>query len=261
MKTGNTKILVVVGLVGLAAAGALYLLRESKGRQASPPPATKTSQVGAQKRTNAVPSTVSATGHAARAAQPLARRSPVSPTNEIVVLEDREEAEKLQDRLDSDDQAAVLVLARKLMLSKDVEVRSQVVGALGWIGIKALPELSALLSDESEEIVAEAFQRWKEAVDEVSDEAMKGQLLVAGMQALKGQDDLEACAMEFNSLPDDIAVRGLLTVIQSSNPIASEVARGHYAFVTGNAYTTPADAEKWITENVEPPAVGQPVPK
>ena len=251
----------MAGLVGLTAVGAFYLLRESKGKQASPPPAAKTSQVGGQKRTNAVPSTVFATGHVARAAQPLARRSPVSSTNEIVVLEDREEAEKMQDKLDRDDQAAVLVIARKLMRSKDVEVRSSVVDALGWIGIKALPELSALLTDENADLAADAFQRWKEAVDEVADEAIKGQLLVAGMQALTGQDELEACVMEFNSLPDDLAVRGLVTVIQSSNPVASEVARGHYAFVTGDPYTTPAAAEKWIAENVEPDEPVQPVKK
>ena len=262
MNMGNIKLFVVAGLVGLTAAGAFYLLREPKDVQGEPPPAVKTSPVAGQKWPTIAPAAASSNGHTGRAAQPLERRSPLvstlASTNEIVIPEDRAEADTMQARLDDDDHAAALALAQKLMRSKDAEVRSRVIATLGWIGIRALPELSAMLADERDDLAAEAFQQWKDAADEVSDDAMKGDLIVAGMENMTRQDNLEDCVMEFNSLPDDIAVRGLVAVIQSLNPVASEVARDHYSFVTSEDYTTPADAEKWIKENVEPPVPAPP---
>jgi len=253
----NTKMLVVATLVGLTVAGAGYLWwaakrAETRG-EGEALVATRQNASVSGKRI-AAPSVASATGHIGHAAQTLVSRGFVAPTNEVVIKEDRAEADKMQERLDNEDQPAALVSARKLMRSKDDEVRSRVVSTLGWIGVKALPELTSMLSDANEDIASEALEQWKVAADEVSDEAMRASLLVAGMQHITKQDDLEALVMDFNNLPDDLAVRSLVTVIQSSNKTASEVARENYPFVTSEDYTTPADAEKWITENVEQPA-------
>ncbi len=268
MKTGISKSVVVVLLVAVVAIVVFGIWRffgstekrapRDGAAQAALAPAPAAADRRASVSNSAAPAGApkgGGSGYATAIAKGLAT------TNQVPKSPEQVTAAKMSDLLEGGDEKGALVIARQLMNSKDAEIRREVVDTLGWLGVRALPELSALLADESEEVAAEAFRRWEQAVDEVSDEALKAQLLAAGMQALKGEDDLEACAMEFNSLPDDIAVRGLLTVIQSSNPVASEVARGHYAFVTGNAYTTPADAEKWIAENVEPPEAAQPAKK
>ena len=261
MQTGKKVVFVAAGLVCLLAAGAFYMrwtsVRrvEAKGPQAAA--AEKPAPAVAERTKPSPETTSSATGHTGRA--PLAYRAITpSSTNGVALSADEAEAEKMEERLEEDDFAAALAIGRKLMRSKDPAVRSQVVTAFGWIGIKALPELSTMLADESKEIAAEAFQKWKESVDEVADEAMKSQLLVVGMQALSGEDELESCVMEFDNLPEDLAVRGLVTVIQSQNPIASEVAKDHYDFVTGEEYSTPAAAETWIEKNFVPPQPAQP---
>lgn len=253
----NTKIVVAAGLTALIGAGAGYLLLSGRVQPETVPAGAArlvSPRPGVAKQVAAVPAAGSVTSATGRVSQPVQKTGAAGSTNEIVVAADRAEAEKMEERVDSEDFTAALKIARQLMRSKDEEVRSRVVSSLGWIGIKALPELSEMLADENEDIAAEAFQQWKEMVDEVADEAMKGSLIVAGMTNpnMKNQGDLEACVMEFDSLRDDIAVRGLVSIIQSSNPVASEVARDHYTFVTGTDYTTPEEAEKWISENVEP---------
>ena len=261
MQTRTKVVFIAAGLAGLLVAGVLYLRCSASPRVEAKDPqmaaAEKPAPAVAERTKPSPETTSSATGHTGRA--PLAYRAITpSSTNAAALSADEAEAEKMEERLEEDDFAAALAIGRKLMRSKDPAVRSQVVTAFGWIGIKALPELSTMLADESKEIAADAFQQWKEAVDDVSDEAMKSQLLVVGMQALSGEDELESCVMEFDNLPEDLAVRGLVTVIQSQNPIASEVAKDHYDFVTGEEYSTPAAAEKWISENFVPPQPVQP---
>ena len=252
MKTSKTKALAAAGLVGLTVVVASYLWWTAKREETKAAPMDSgRPSVGKQVT---VPAVASATGHIGRTTHSIEKSSPVSETNAVIVSADRAAADKMENRLENDDPSAALKIARELMRSEDAEVRSRVVSTLGWIGIRALPELSGMLGDERADVAAEAFQQWKEAVEEVTDDADRASLLVSGMERTPSQDDLESLVMEFNNLPDDLAVRGLVTVIQSSNEIASIVARDHYSFVTGNDYTTPADAEKWITENVEQPA-------
>ena len=264
MQPGKTKVIIGAGLVVLAVAGVVYLKLAPKPVEAKDPQAPaveKLSPAGVARIPASAVAASSATGRAERAGQLVNRRIPAVKAATTALTADQAEAEKMEARLEDDDQTAALAIARTLMRSKDPEVRAQVVAALGWIGIKALPELSKMMADESDAVAADAFQQWKESIGDVADEALKSQILVAGMQSLTGQDQLESCVMEFNDLPDDLAVRGLVTIIQSSNPVASEVARDHYGFVTGGDYTTPADAEKWISENVEPPQPAAPVKK
>ncbi len=165
---------------------------------------------------------------------------------------DQQTAEKMRERLEQEDQKGALQLARQLVEAKDAEVRSEVVGVLGWIGVKALPELSKMLGDRDPAVAQDAFEQWKTGVDEIQDDAAKGQVLVAGMLAMKDQTELESSVMEFNDLPDPVAVRSLVTIIQSQNVAASEVAREHYEFVTGEPFTNVEASESWIKNNTEP---------
>ena len=158
---------------------------------------------------------------------------------------------KMHDFLDAGDEASALQLARTLKAADDATVRASVVEVLGWIGVKALPTLSELMADPDPDVAKAAIEQWKRAVDEIADEAMKADMLVAGMSVITDQEELESCVMEFDQLPNALSVRGMVRLIQSDNPRASEVAREHYEFATGEAYRSPEAAEKWIKENQE----------
>lgn len=158
---------------------------------------------------------------------------------------------KMHDFLDAGDEVSALQLARTLKAADDATVRAGVVEVLGWIGVKALPTLSELMADPDPDVAKAAIEQWKRAVDEIADEAMKADMLVAGMSVITDQEELESCVMEFDQLPNALSVRGMVRLIQSGNPRASEVAREHYEFATGEAYRSPEAAEKWIKENQE----------
>lgn len=172
---------------------------------------------------------------------------PVTPR---VLTADEIAAGKMRDWLDKDNESEALALARKLMKSDDASVRLEVVGVFAWVGVKGLPDLTMLLADKDQEVAKEALREWQVALQEISDEKMKAQMLVTGLSAMSDVDDLEETIMAFNELPDDVVVRNLVTLAQSENALAAKVAREHYEFVTGEPYKTPQTAEAWIKENV-----------
>jgi len=162
---------------------------------------------------------------------------------------DQKLVEKMNALLDDKNEKAVIELARQIMKSNDAEVRSAVVAALGWIGVKALPELSQMLGDKDETVSRAALEQWQNAVDEVQDEDMRAKMLVAGMLALTDPEELESTVMDFNELPEAVAIPCLIQLIESQNAAAAEVAREQYLFLTGGPYTNAADANKWLQEN------------
>ena len=59
--------------------------------------------------------------------------------------------------------------------------------------------------------------------------------------------------MEINDLPNSAQMDILTRLIEGGNKAAAEVAREHYEFVTGEPYTTPDAAQKWLQENPDDP--------
>lgn len=143
-------------------------------------------------------------------------------------------------------------MARRLLDSPEAAVRSQVLSVLGWIGVRALPELTQLLADENEGIADEAFTQWKMAYDELQDDGMKAEMLVAAVGTMRKEEDMEALVMSVDQFPTDLAVRTLVKLVQGESVAASKVAREHYSFLTQTEYATPQAAEQWIRENGEP---------
>ncbi len=156
--------------------------------------------------------------------------------------EDARKASEMRDLLDNGNEREALAMARSLMSSSEPEVRSQVVTVLGWIGMKALPELTEMLSDLDESVASDALNQWRMAYDELEDETAKAELLVAALGALRKTEDMEALVLSFSQLPEGLAIRSLNQIIQSGNEAAADVARGHYEFMVGEAYTTPEAA-------------------
>lgn len=162
-------------------------------------------------------------------------------------------ATEMRELLDGGKEKEALQAARGLMGSSDVGVRSRVLSVLGWLGSRALPELTQMLTDENEALANEALTQWKMALDEVDDVASKADLLVTAINSMKNSTDMEALVLSFSQLPNDVAVRSLVQIIQGGNTAAAAVGREHYSFVTQTDYTSPEAAEAWIRQNVEQP--------
>lgn len=155
-------------------------------------------------------------------------------------------AQAMRDKLDNEDTAGALAMARGLMKSGEAEVRSEVVSVLGWVGAKALPELGAMTGDQDADVAQEAYDQWLQALQEVEDDALKAQLLADGLQRQKDQDKVEELFIQFDQMPDYIALPAVVGLIGSSNPVVSEKAREVYKELTDKDYTTPAEAQAAI---------------
>ena len=173
-----------------------------------------------------------------------------SAVQQVGRTEDQRKAAEMRDLLDEGNEKEALSMARTLMNSPEADVRSSVVTAIGWVGVKALPELTQMLSDSDKGVADDALTQWKMAFDEISDDAVRAELLISAIGTLKDVDDMQALVLSFSQVSDDLAVQSLVKIIQSNNAAASGVAREHYEFITQVPYTTPEAATQWINENV-----------
>ena len=144
---------------------------------------------------------------------------------------------------------ALAVAYQQLIKCEDAAVRSETVVALSRIGFKALPELSEMLLDEDPAVKRQAFVQWKAIASGMPDQSSKSQVLQAALLMLSDPDSLRELVDVVSDMPRPMALRGLVSVIDSENPQAAVFARDRYRHLTGEPYTTPQAAEKWINEH------------
>ena len=167
----------------------------------------------------------------------------------------KQEVERALDAMDefiaADDEENALKVARILMNSEDADVRREVLDTLGWIGVKALPELTSMLGDDDAELAADAFEEWENAVDDISEDKSKAAMLAAGLKVMTDEDAIESAILTFDTIDDKIAVRAIAEIIESGTPASAAVAYEHYNFVTDEDYTTRQAVEDWIARQYE----------
>ena len=121
----------------------------------------------------------------------------------------------------------------------------------GWIGLKALTELSLMLKDKNPEVASTALHNWELTIDEITDDSLKAEIAIEGIKVLKNQDDVEGMLLLFDAMEESVGVRSIVNIIQNGTPVASELAREHYEFMTEEPYTTPEAAEAWLKKQAE----------
>ena len=163
--------------------------------------------------------------------------------------EDERKATEMRDLLDGGNEKEALRMARTLMNSPEEDVRASAVTTLGWIGVKALPELTHMLGDGDESVAKDALTQWKMAFDEISDDAARADLLVSAIGTLKDVEDMEALVLSFSQVSNELAVQSLVKIIQGNNAAATGVAKEHYEFITQEQFTTPEAAAQWLQKN------------
>ncbi|MDD2599073.1 MAG: HEAT repeat domain-containing protein [Kiritimatiellae bacterium] len=170
----------------------------------------------------------------------------ISPERETDLSAEEAEVGVLDGLVAAESYKEAIKLARKLMRSTSPQIRQGVVDNLGWIGIEAIAELSMMLRDPDAEVAESAFTHWAQAVDSLESDQLKAQILVAGMTVVNDESSLQSGIMMFDSMEDAVSIPALVEIIESGNPTASEVAREHYEFSTGEEYTSRTAANAWL---------------
>jgi len=158
---------------------------------------------------------------------------------------------RMEELLDEGHHRDALYVARRIMGSESVDVRSDVVSTLGWIGVAALPELTMMLNDSDNEIAEEVFTQWEMAVDNINNEQLKADLLVASSYKFNDETDLDAVMIKFGDLDEDIALDSLVPLVACPNRNLAEAAKEQIEFITGEDYTTPEALKVYRSESKE----------
>jgi len=165
---------------------------------------------------------------------------------------DQENIDKIFDKLDllisEDNLNEAYKLAKTLMKHPDADVRQDVVDIFGWIGLKALAGISAMLLDPDQGVASSARQHWESVVGDITDDTLKSQILTEGIKICKSQDDAEGSILLLDSMEISFTVRSLVNIIENGTPAASELAREHYEFTTDEPYKSAQAAETWLAK-------------
>ena len=186
--------------------------------------------------------------------------------------EDKKLAEVVQEALDADDADKTIKAATKLMSSSNPEARSHAVDALGWFGLKALPELTMLMGDSNEDVAQNAVNAWESGFSEIDDVQTRLKVSAMALNALSSKDALESIGAQFSiaateyideadegteeSLDRRVDVlQSLVDMIGSSNNSLSDVGRDLYEEITGHNWINMDEAELYLKDpdNYEPP--------
>ena len=211
-----------------------------------------------RQKTNAAKQGVAGAGRGGDATRSILELEPTNMTveSDATVVKDQRDVktEKVLDQIDElladDREFEALELARTLMNNPDPEIRSEAVGVFAWAGVKGLADLSIMLADPNEDVAQEAADAWENAIDEISDDAAKAQVLAAGIKTMTNEENAESAIMLYDTMDGYIAVPALVSIIQNGTPVASKVAREHYEFFTDESYTSPEAAAQWVARDV-----------
>lgn len=186
--------------------------------------------------------------------------------------DDKKLAEVVQEALDADDADKTIKAATKLMRSSNPEARSHAVDALGWFGLKALPELTMLMGDSNEDVAQNAVNAWESGFSEIDNVQTRLKVSAMALNALSSKDALESIGAQFSiaateyidevdegtkeSLDRRVDIlQSLVDMIGSSNNSLSDVGRDLYEEITGHNWINMDEAELYLRDpdNYEPP--------
>ncbi len=187
---------------------------------------------------------------AARA--PGAKDAQKPPKSQKPTLSEAEEKAiaTIEDALDTERLEKVAALIPSAGMSGSAQVRLSLVEALGFFGKRALPELTAFLGDGDEDVRTTALNEWTAALDDVENEQERMQIAEKAVMAVADEDSLEDIFTAYLGFDDEgAAAESLVKIIEGDGTAATkEKAKETYSFITGEDYTTKADAEFWIRQ-------------
>lgn len=204
------------------------------------------------------------------AGKPAARRVLRPIAAEDLSEEDRQMCEALQEAMDEEDFEKSRRLAVRAAASKNSEVRLLAVEALEWFGVKALPELTPMMSDPNEEIAESAVIAWESGLSEIEDPGERLKISAITLKVLSDPMALEMIGESFadsaNELIDDeedeqkaavhrTEVIQTLVDLMGENEARTAAAKEIYESVTGYEWLGVDEAERYLADpdEYEPP--------
>lgn len=140
--------------------------------------------------------------------------------------------------LDDNDYDRAIVIARDLMDSKDVSVRGDVVLVFGWIGKRALPELTEMLRDPESEIAQDALVAWENACEDYPSEEIRADLVAKSVVNLEDAAIIDAMLMHLVSLDEQVSLGALQKIIVAcAGRVPSSRAKEMYEHISGTVYS------------------------
>ena len=252
-KALTLKSVLIVAVLLAIAAGVVVFLRPAPTRTPDgPEPGTtlSTHEPGAPRIGEAEPGAA----RVRRRASAKAPRPQLDLDDDDMSPQDRALANKIEQALDDEDLQLALSTAGTALNSKNAEIRQAMVETLGWFGVKALPELTPFLADADDDVSESAMSEWTMALSEIEDDAERIGVVELAMGILSDEDALEEISGEYIGIDEKIAVESLLRIIEgASSPDGIAKAKETYEFVTGETFTTRADAEEWLATEYRPP--------
>ncbi len=159
----------------------------------------------------------------------------------------------MEQAFDEDDVEILAAVAEVAILSKNKEVRENIVRSLGWHGSRTLVEMTPFLSDPDPEIAELAHDEWMNSLQDIEDDGVKAGVIEMALRSLADKDMLEDVASELTGIDDLKAIQTIANIMDTGGAAVPFVDEA-YADITGeDHWTTFEAAEAWLQENYSDP--------
>lgn len=164
---------------------------------------------------------------------------------------DREIAQVMDRTFWDDDMTNTLASAIEAAGSKNRELRAKAVEYAAWYGKDGMDVLMLYMADPDEEIAEDARNAWVEGLRTIDDDDERAMLVAPLSKVLTDPDTIDGMLMALNDLPNIAQMQVLIDIMDTGTDAAYEVALDHYAFMTGEDFTTVEAAQAWLDETWE----------
>lgn len=164
---------------------------------------------------------------------------------------DREIAMVMDRTFWDDDMTNTLASAIEAAGSRNRELRAKAVEYAAWYGKDGMEALMLYMADPDEEIAEDARAAWVEGLQDIDDDDERAMMVAPLSKVLTDPDTIGGMLMSLNDLPNIAQMQVLIDIMDTGTDAAYEIAFDHYAFITGEEFTTVEAAQKWLDENWE----------
>lgn len=164
--------------------------------------------------------------------------------------------EEIRAALREDDYKTLMRLVHKMQSSDEWpdgipnSIKKAALEALGWYGLKCLPEIVPFLADSNPEIVADAVSQWEDAIAECdSDREVAAQVKLASRVVVES-DSVESILVETMNMRHSVAVETFKDVLANGNEQAKVKVLEQIADYTDDStIKTSEQLEEWLKNN------------
>lgn len=165
--------------------------------------------------------------------------------------------EAIRAALDAEDFPRLLSLVQKMQASEEwpdgipKSIKLAAIDALGWFKAKGLPEIAGFFADLDPEVVANAIERYEEALSDMDiSDRERSTILVEAAKLITDADALDSMMFEVNNMRHSVAVATFKEIMESGNGVAKGlISETIESYTLEEGLDTPEKLEKWLAEN------------